>query len=165
MLGFRGWVRFRSPATRAISFDFSSSGYLDVSVPPVASRRPMHSGRGCWAWPQAAPHSGTPGSKAVCASPGLIAACRALRRLPMPRHPPCALSILPSEEGACPPGTCFLRVNSPVAIEIDMQQKKVSVREYRRPIGNPYVWFPKSIECYSPSRCDHPKRKPEGKTL
>ena len=27
--------------TRGISFDFSSSGYLDVSVPPVASARPM----------------------------------------------------------------------------------------------------------------------------
>ena len=27
--------------TRGISFDFSSSGYLDVSVPPVASTRPM----------------------------------------------------------------------------------------------------------------------------
>ena len=39
------------------------------------------------------PHSGTPGSKAVCASPGLIAACRALRRLPVPRHPPCAFDI------------------------------------------------------------------------
>ena len=42
------------------------------------------------------PHSGIPGSKAVCASPGLIAACRALRRLPMPRHPPCALGIFSS---------------------------------------------------------------------
>ena len=39
------------------------------------------------------PHSGTPGSKAVCASPGRIAACRALLRLPAPRHPPCALDI------------------------------------------------------------------------
>ena len=38
-------------------------------------------------------HSGTPGSKAVCASPGTIAACRALRRLPVPRHPPPALTI------------------------------------------------------------------------
>ena len=40
------------------------------------------------------PHSGIPGSKAVCASPGPIAACRALRRLPMPRHPPCAHGTL-----------------------------------------------------------------------
>ena len=28
-------------ATRAISVDFSSSPYLDVSVPPVASLRPI----------------------------------------------------------------------------------------------------------------------------
>ena len=45
------------------------------------------------------PHSGTPGSKAVCASPGTIAACRALRRLPAPRHPPCARGILPAPPG------------------------------------------------------------------
>ena len=32
--------------TRGISLDFSSSGYLDVSVPPVASSGPMRSGRG-----------------------------------------------------------------------------------------------------------------------
>ena len=32
--------------TRGISFDFSSSGYLDVSVPPVAPRRPMCSAGG-----------------------------------------------------------------------------------------------------------------------
>ena len=44
--------------------------------------------------PAGFPHSDTPGSKAVCASPGLFAACRVLRRLPMPRHPPCAFGIL-----------------------------------------------------------------------
>ena len=32
------------------------------------------------------------GSKAVCASPRLFAACRVLHRLREPRHPPCALS-------------------------------------------------------------------------
>ena len=32
--------------TRGISFDFSSSGYLDVSVPPVAPRHHMCSGGG-----------------------------------------------------------------------------------------------------------------------
>ena len=40
-------------------------------------------------------HSETPGSKAVCASPGTIAACRVLLRLHVPRHPPCALDIFP----------------------------------------------------------------------
>ena len=39
------------------------------------------------------PHSEILGSKDVCSSPRLIAACRVLHRLPMPRHPPCALSI------------------------------------------------------------------------
>src|SRR4028119_69063 len=40
------------------------------------------------------PHSGTPGSPPACGSPGTIAACRALLRLSVPRHPPCALSSL-----------------------------------------------------------------------
>ena len=31
------------------------------------------------------PHSGTPGSKTACVSPGLFAACRALHRLPEPQ--------------------------------------------------------------------------------
>ena len=39
------------------------------------------------------PHSEIFGSMAVCASPKLIAACRVLHRLPVPRHPPCALNI------------------------------------------------------------------------
>ena len=42
------------------------------------------------------PHSDIRGSKGVCPSPRLFAACRVLRRLPVPRHPPCALSIFSS---------------------------------------------------------------------
>ena len=38
-------------------------------------------------------HSETRGSKGVCPSPRIIAACRVLRRLPVPRHPPPALTI------------------------------------------------------------------------
>ena len=45
------------------------------------------------------PHSGTPGSTPACGSPGTIAACRALLRLPAPRHPPCALHALPARRG------------------------------------------------------------------
>ena len=37
------------------------------------------------------PHSDTPGSNRACRSPGNFAACRVLRRLWKPRHPPCAL--------------------------------------------------------------------------
>jgi hypothetical protein len=40
------------------------------------------------------PHSGIAGSKPTCGSPTLIAAYRALLRLSVPRHPPCALISL-----------------------------------------------------------------------
>jgi hypothetical protein len=40
------------------------------------------------------PHSGIAGSKPTCGSPTLIAAYRALPRLSVPRHPPCALLSL-----------------------------------------------------------------------
>ena len=40
------------------------------------------------------PHSVIHGSKLMCSSPWLIAACHDLHRLLMPRHSPCALSSL-----------------------------------------------------------------------
>lgn len=42
------------------------------------------------------PHSEIPGSKPMCGSPRLIAACHVLLRLLMPRHSPCALLRLTS---------------------------------------------------------------------
>src|SRR2546422_2185931 len=44
--------------------------------------------------PAGFPHSDIPGSKPVCGSPRLFAAYHVLRRLLVPRHPPCALSSL-----------------------------------------------------------------------
>ena len=90
-------------STPAVSVDFPSSGYLDVSVPPVAPRiagdRPS---------PVGFPHSGTPGSKPECGSPGTIAASRALLRRPVPRHPPCALRAGPPLGGGAGFGARFL---------------------------------------------------------
>ncbi|OUQ55223.1 hypothetical protein B5E56_14310 [Flavonifractor sp. An112] len=40
------------------------------------------------------PHSEICGSKLMCSSPQLIAACHVLHRLLMPRHSPCALYSL-----------------------------------------------------------------------
>ena len=40
------------------------------------------------------PHSEISGSTLMCSSPKLIAACRVLHRLLMPRHSPCALCSL-----------------------------------------------------------------------
>jgi hypothetical protein len=78
-------------ATNEISVDFFSSGYLDVSLPRVPSARLcIHltvrdsSSRGL-------PHSDICGSKLICSSPQLIAACHVLLRLLMPRHSPYAL--------------------------------------------------------------------------
>ena len=72
-------------------FSFSSSGYLDVSVPRV----PFHK---LWIhlWMTVVhtagfPHSEISGSKDICSSPKLIAAYHVFHRLSVPRHPPCAL--------------------------------------------------------------------------
>ena len=77
--------------TRGISVDFFSSGYLDVSVPRVPYvtlwiHVTLHDSSPC-----GFPHSEICGSKLICSSPQLIAACHVLLRLLMPRHSPYAL--------------------------------------------------------------------------
>ena len=77
--------------TRGISVDFSSSRYLDVSVPGVplihlCIQCMIHDSSPC-----VFPHSEICGSKLICSSPQLIAACHVLLRLLMPRHSPYAL--------------------------------------------------------------------------
>ena len=81
-------------ATLEIEVSFFSSGYLDVSVPPV----PFHTlWIGVWILEVCSsgfPHSDISGSMDICSSPRLFAACHVLLRLLMPRHSPCALSSL-----------------------------------------------------------------------
>ena len=80
--------------TRGISVDFSSSRYLDVSVPGVPL---MHLLIQCMihgSSPCVFPHSEICGSMLICSSPQLIAACHVLLRLLMPRHSPYALFSL-----------------------------------------------------------------------
>ena len=77
--------------TRGISVDFFSSRYLDVSVPGVPHvtlwiHVTFHDSS-----PWEFPHSEIRGSKLICSSPRLIAACHVLHRLLMPRHSPYAL--------------------------------------------------------------------------
>ena len=83
-------------ATPEIDVSFSSSGYLDVSVPRV----PFHK---LWIhlWMTVVhtagfPHSEISGSKDICSSPKLFAAYHVFHRLLVPRHPPCALLCLTS---------------------------------------------------------------------
>ena len=51
------------------------------------------------------PHSDICGSRDICSSPQLFAACHVLLRLPVPRHPPCALSCLTSRSSFPPPAS------------------------------------------------------------
>ena len=79
-------------ATRGVSVDFPSSGYLDVSVPRVASSRPMGSGGGSRAWPRlGSPIRRSPDRRPLAPPRGLsqLAAsffgslCLGIRRAPM----------------------------------------------------------------------------------
>ena len=91
------WPLPRSLATTyGISVDFSSSPYLDVSVravPHVWLCIHHTLTRYCRA---GFPHSEICGSKLMCSSPQLIAACHVLLRLLVPRHSPYALISLTS---------------------------------------------------------------------
>ena len=79
-------------ATWGISFDFFSSGYLDVSVHRVPF--PIRSNRDDSTAAAGLLHSDICGSTPTCGSPQLFAANRVLHRLISPRHPPYALCIL-----------------------------------------------------------------------
>ena len=70
--------------TRGISFDFSSSGYLDVSVPPVVLPRPMSSAGGCMACAMRVRPFGDP--RVV----GYVPLAAAYRSLSRPSSAPCA---------------------------------------------------------------------------
>ena len=86
-----GLFPFRSPLLTESHVVFSSSGYLDVSVPRV----PLHTlWIGVWILEVCSsrfPHSEICGSRDICSSPQLIAAYHVFHRLLVPRHPPCAL--------------------------------------------------------------------------
>ena len=80
------WALPRSlAATDGVSFDFLSSGYLDVSVPQVG---PL-SGDAC---APGFPIRTSPVHRVLARSPKLFAGSYVLHRLQLPRHPPCALS-------------------------------------------------------------------------
>ena len=86
---------FSLATTQGVEVSFLSSGYLDVSVPQLASSHPMYSGTSTTALPVVGfPIRRSRGQRSVSTSPGLIAATHVLHRLLAPRHPPCALSLL-----------------------------------------------------------------------
>ena len=96
------WPLPRSLATTGgISVDVFSSSYLDVSVQTVPHLHLWIQCRLLEYCSSGLPHSEIPGSMDICSSPRLIAACRVLHRLLMPRHSPCALSSLTCGAASC----------------------------------------------------------------
>ena len=85
-------------ATQGVDVSFLSSGYLDVSVRPLTFSQPIYSAGDdqTLLWP-GCPIRRSAGRRLFSASPRLIAAVHVLHRLLVPRHPPCALSILTEE--------------------------------------------------------------------
>ncbi len=86
--------------TRAIVVTFSSSGYLDVSVPRV---RPRHAPGGRLSAGRVAPFGNPRLVAGICPCARLIAACHVLLRLREPRHPSCALLSFPGALPGTPP--------------------------------------------------------------
>src|SRR6201995_2101954 len=82
-------------ATQGVAFAFSSSGYSDVSIPPVPSTSPMCSG-----WSNTPlrvlgfPIRTSTDRRSVDTSPWLFAVTHVLHRHQAPRHPPLALCSL-----------------------------------------------------------------------
>ena len=82
---------FSLAATHGIDVSFSSSGYLDVSVPRVPSACLWIQHAVAEVFSAGFPHSDICGSMDMCSSPQLFAAYHVFLRLLVPRHPPCAL--------------------------------------------------------------------------
>ena len=80
--------------TRGISVDFFSSPYLDVSVQAVSLIYLCIQYMMTDLQSAGFPHSDIHGSMSAFDSPWLFADRCVLRRLPMPRHSPCALCSL-----------------------------------------------------------------------
>ena len=84
-----GLLPFRSPLLReslSISFPLGTKMFPFPRFASALTGRCLLAGR--------LPHSGIPGSSPACGSPRLFAACHALLRLPLPRHPPLTLLSL-----------------------------------------------------------------------
>ena len=81
-------------ATLEIDFSFSSSPYLDVSVQEVPSVYLCIQYTVTEVFSARFPHSDIHASLNMCFLTWLFAAYHVLHRLPVPRHPPCALLCL-----------------------------------------------------------------------
>ena len=79
--------------------------------------------------PAGLPHSEIHGSKPICGSPWLIAACHVLLRLLMPRHPPCALVRL-TFRYPCGQLYCQLQSSCPRILQAPLTEVFCDIADY-----------------------------------
>ena len=96
-----GLIRVRSPLLTESLLLSLPGGTEMVHFPPFASQSYVFTLRWQGMTPAGFPHSEILGSKLVCSSPRLIAACHVLHRLSAPRHPPCTLNSLTKLVTSC----------------------------------------------------------------
>ena len=89
-----GLFRFRSPLLSESRLIYFPPGTEMVHFPGLTRTRLYIQRAVTEVHSVGFPHSDIPGSKRICRSPRLIAACHVLRRLLAPRHPPYALSVV-----------------------------------------------------------------------
>jgi hypothetical protein len=95
-----GSIRFRSPLlTESLLFSLPPGTEM-FHFPGFPPHTLFHSGAGDWPSRQpGSPIRTPPDQRSVDSSPGPIAASHVLHRLLVPRHPPCALTHLPTPQG------------------------------------------------------------------
>ena len=112
-----GLAPVRSPLLGGSLVDFLSSGYLDVSVPPVASRRCGSQALACWV-----PPFGPPGIEACVRLP------RDYRGLPRPSSAPCAKASAVRPEHLRDAGPLRLPILNVFSREISSSSRYAALR-------------------------------------
>ena len=93
------------------------------------------------------PHSEICGSRLMCSSPQLIAACHVLHRLLMPRHSPCALISLTSSEWISHRSFPCQHENSLTSSLLLFLANPLTLGFARMRVDSIYIWF--SIKNYA----------------
>src|SRR6478735_8408998 len=103
--------------------------------------------------PEGLPHSEIPGSKPVCGSPRLIAACHVLHRFSAPRHPPSTLSSLTIKYLRRESFLSLPTLLSKIAITADQKAplRTMSLEE----LSHPHDWPRRSLRDRRPNVLGH----------
>ena len=110
-------------ATKGISVDFFSSGYLDVSVHRVSF---------FYLCIQYKPVQEFQDHRSFVNSPGLFADFHAFQSLLTPRHPPCALSSLTTNIQHSSPKTRMRKPEGHTLLVLTCKQARTSQRFYSK---------------------------------